>query len=49
MIPLSDANLARLDLMSFFFGCFAMGAGMIFLVGIASLIGRVIYKLRGEK
>jgi hypothetical protein len=46
---MSDANLARIDLLSFFLGCFVMGAGMIFMVGIASLIGRAIYKLRGEK
>jgi hypothetical protein len=49
MIPLTDANLARLDLLSFFAGCFAMGAALFIMVGIASLIGRVIYKMRGEK
>jgi hypothetical protein len=49
MIPFTDANLARLDLLSFFFGCFAMGAALFLMVGIASLIGRAIYKMRGER
>jgi hypothetical protein len=48
-ILLSDANLARIDLLSFFLGCFTMGIALFIVVGIASLIGRAIYKLRGEK
>jgi|WetSurMetagenome_2_1015567.scaffolds.fasta_scaffold934520_2 hypothetical protein len=49
MIPLTDANLARIDLLSFFLGCFTMGAALFIMVGIASLIGRIIYKMRGEE